>query len=130
MINVFTGWLTDGVDRKVNLISHEGVHLVYRLWHWTTNMTVRMTISCWEYKIDTWSWQFLAVLTKTQKDHSRFEIQYPKYLDIKFRISNFRYWNLRFEIQYLKQPIKSKLLNLEMIMANTMSFNIIPYRTN
>jgi hypothetical protein len=38
--------------------------------------------------------------TKARKDHSRFEIQYPKYLDIEFRISNFRYWNSRFEIQY------------------------------
>ena len=28
---------------------------------------------------------------KAQKDHSRFEIQYPKYLDIEFRIPNFRY---------------------------------------
>jgi hypothetical protein len=50
-------------------------------------------------------------ITKAQKDHSRFENQYPKCLDIEFRISNFRYWNSSFEIQYLKQPIKSKLLD-------------------
>jgi hypothetical protein len=36
----------------------------------------------------------------------------------------------RFEIQYLKLPIKRKLINEECFMANEISFNIIPYRTN
>ena len=37
--------------------------------------------------------------TKAQKDHSRFKIQYPKYLDVEFRISNFRYLISNFEFR-------------------------------
>jgi hypothetical protein len=50
---------------------------------------------------------------------SRFEI----------RDSLYEIRNSRFEIQYLKQPIKIKLLNIY-LMAKEMSFSIISYRTN
>jgi hypothetical protein len=40
----------------------------------------------------------LLYTTKAQKDHSRFEIQYPKYLDIEIRIWNIEIQDSKFNI--------------------------------
>ena len=67
------------------------------------------------YKILTAFNNLRPIPTKDQKDHSIFKI----------RNSRFNILISRFDIQYLRQPIKRTLIKYELFTANEMSFYII-----